>query len=452
MPACPSDTRTCDRFIADHSAAHSGPTLIVVGGLHANEPAGIEAAQRLHAALTSRRITLSRGRFIALRGNLAALADEATSPWQRRRYIDEDLNRVFRTTSPDSAAESSEQTERAELSLTIQHAVREATGPVFLLDLHTVSSDSPAFVALEDSLPARRFAMCFPLPKVLGMEEVLDGLLADHATSEHGCIACIAEAGRHDDPRAVDVHESLILLALQAIGMSDRSFQTEAGEHPREVASAAAAGRSRHFYDLRQRVPIRHPSFRMNPGALAFTPVIAERTVVASERHTPLVAEHTGSLFLPNRQTEPRVGDDAFFIVTRVGRLWLSLSALLRRNEHIHKALPRLLPGVRTRPGSPHTLIIAPEYAAVLRREILHLLGYRLIRWEPAPHLSPIKRFLKAIAGITASVASIITNAFRGAERAALPHERPSDWIARRRRLDIDPSIDGNTDRTPATR
>ena len=36
-----------------------------------------------------------RGRFVALAGNLAALRVEADSPYERPRYFDHDLNRLF---------------------------------------------------------------------------------------------------------------------------------------------------------------------------------------------------------------------------------------------------------------------------------------------------------------------------------------------------------------------
>jgi len=91
----------------------------------------------------------------------------------------------------------------------------------FVLDLHTVSATSPPFLAIEDSLPARRFARRFPVPIVLGMEEELGGLLMDHVTNAFGQVALVFEAGRHDDPDSVAVHEAAIWVGLEAAGMLD---------------------------------------------------------------------------------------------------------------------------------------------------------------------------------------------------------------------------------------
>lgn len=424
------------RTIGDHRAAATGPTLVVVGGLHANEPAGIEAAQRVHAAISGGSLRLNAGRFKSLRGNLAALAaDTDVMP----RYIDEDLNRAFVDDLECEGESSAEQRQRAEIAAEFDTIAAASAEPVYLLDLHTVSSESPPFVVLEDSLAARAFTSAFPLPRILGLEEELRGLMIDEATQRLGWVACIAESGLHRDPRSADVHEALIMLALESLGMIDPGAKASTGESPREVASAAAGMLARQVYDFRQRVRISHESFAMQPEAAAFTRVRARRTVLATEDARPITAEADGLLFMPNRQRDRRVGDDGFFVVQRIGRFWLSVSVLLRRWEFLHKLLPLLLPGVRRRLGDPGAIIVAPEYAAVLRREILHLLGYRLIRWHPAPYLSRWGRMKGALRGLCGSVKGIAARAFSGGEGAALPAERDTDWIARRRRLDLDP-------------
>ena len=83
-------------------------------------------------------------------------------------------------------------------------------------------------------------------------------------------------------------------------------------------------------------------------------------------------------MFLPNRNTERRVGDDAFFIIRRVDRWTLWLSARVRPFPVIHKLAPRVLPGVRRYHGDPDRLLVAPEIAVVFKREIFHLIGYRI--------------------------------------------------------------------------
>jgi hypothetical protein len=263
------------------------------------------------------------------------------------------------------------------------------------------------------------------------MEEELPGLLMDYAGAELGCISIIVEGGRHEDPASVDVHEAVILTALDVTSIGAPGPRCISGAEPHQVLLRAADGRGRHVYDVRHREPVRDESFRALHSATAFSRVRAGVTLIAVEGSREIQAPETGLLFMPNCQPNPRVGDDAFFVVRRVGRGWLTLSAWLRKRRAVHAMLPHLLPGVR-RGRAPGELFIAPEIAAVLRRQILHLLGYRLIRHHPAERLSPLGRcraVLDSIAGVL------------GGRRHGLCELRDSDWIARRRRLD-DPSSD----------
>lgn len=438
VTAPPEEPRELERVLGERRAEAPGPTLIVVGGVHGNEPAGLAAAERVLDACDGA-APLVRGRFIALRGNLAALRVEAPEPWLRPRYIQRDLNRTFVDSPAEDDPEIVEQRERAELVSAIESIAGEASGPCVVVDLHTVSSDSPPFIAVEDSLAARRFALRFPLPKILGVEEELRGLLMDYATNRLGCVAMVVESGRHDDPRSVDVHEAAVRLALGVLGLCAPGTPTTRGQRPEDVLRGAASGRDRDVYDLRNRTPITSTDFEMHPDAEAFMPVRSGRTLVAVERGAGLVAPRTGLLFMPNRQPAPRVGDDGFFVIRRVGRVWLSASAWLRTRRGLHRWLPRVMPGVRTREGYEHDLLVAPEIAAVLRREVFHLLGYRLIRRTPTTNLPRRQRMRAGVGLLARSLAHMARGVCRGGERAALPDERDEDWIVRRRTLDVRP-------------
>src|SRR5437867_837782 len=72
-------------LIAAISGFIPGPTLIVVGSIHGNEPAGALAARRVAADLKVKSLLL-RGEVILLSGNTRALARNV-------RYINADLNR-----------------------------------------------------------------------------------------------------------------------------------------------------------------------------------------------------------------------------------------------------------------------------------------------------------------------------------------------------------------------
>src|SRR6185503_5265815 len=106
-----------------------GATVILVGGIHGNEPAGVEACRRLLARVDARAIA---GEVVAFAGNPAALA-------AGRRYLARDMNRQW-TPALLTAARAIEDAESAAL-LALADAIDDllagARGPVFALDLHT---------------------------------------------------------------------------------------------------------------------------------------------------------------------------------------------------------------------------------------------------------------------------------------------------------------------------
>ncbi len=421
-----------ERVIGERSGTAPGPTLIVVGGVHGNEPAGVVAAERLLRAIDEGG-GLRRGRFLALRGNTAALAVEAAEAWTRPRYFDHDLNRLFGEARREDGIEARE---RDELCAAVADAVRGSHGASVVLDLHTVSSPSPPFIAVEDALPARRFAMRFGLPLVLGIEEELSGLLMDFATRELSCVALTVEAGRHQDKSAARLHECVIRIALVELGMVDPDGVVGDEVSAQGELRAASSGRGRHVYDVRHRAVISDPRFSVLAGMEAFTPVRAGRTVIAEQGGRPVVAQESGLLFMPNRQHTHRVGDDAYFVVRRVGRVWLGLSAWLRSREWLHAALPRVLPGVRRCPRRTGGFLVAPEIASVFRRQIFHLLGYRLVRFTKPPRVNPLRRALGGTWLGVRAIGKMLAGLAHGGERGALPDERDADWVVRRRTLD----------------
>ena len=91
----------------------------------------------------------------------------------------------------------------------------DAEGDVYVLDLHTTSGPSPAFGVLDDTLANRAFAMQFPVPLVLGLEEELEGTLLNYLTT-FGVISMGFESGQHEAPEAVDGAEAAIWTALAA--------------------------------------------------------------------------------------------------------------------------------------------------------------------------------------------------------------------------------------------
>lgn len=362
QPAAPDPVT--ERLLGSHAGTLPGPTLVAIGALHGNEPSGVVALRRVLAWL-HREAPPFRGRFLALVGNLEALAAGV-------RFLDEDLNRIFlpervRIARSGDGPGSREARQQRKL-LEALHAILDAERVVFL-DLHTSSAHGKPFVCIGDTLRNRRFAMRFPVPVILGLEEQIDGALLEYVNNL-GHVTVGVEAGQHDRPESVDYHEAFVMLALAAAGCVDDADLPDPDGHRRLLTRAVD--------DLPPvlEVRYRHPvtpgdRFRMRQGYANFSPVRAAQ-VVARDVHGPICAPEDGRILLPLYQG---LGSDGFFLVREVRPFWLRVSALLRRLRA--DRIVHWLPGVRRARREPRTLRVNPRVARWLTVEIFHLLGFR---------------------------------------------------------------------------
>lgn len=349
------------------------PTLVVIAGLHGNEPAGVHAARRVFDALAADHPAF-RGRFVAVAGNRQALA-------LGRRFIDRDLNRNWSAEQLAGARArlaagqgSAEDHEQVELAATLDPILREAPGPVYIVDCHSTSSQSAPFMLFADTLVNRDFAAAFPLPLVLGLEEQIDGALFDHYQG-YGVVTLGVEGGQHASAEAVDNVEAVLWLALHHAGCLP-DLPAERLEACR-ARLRAARGSVPWILEVRYRHGIRgEDGFRMHPGYANFQPV-QRHEHLADDRGGPVRAPADGHILMPLYQG---LGDDGFFMTRPVRPLWLAVSARLRRRR-LGWAV-RLLPGISRDPEHRGTLRIDTRVARLYPMEVFHLLGYRRVRRE----------------------------------------------------------------------
>jgi succinylglutamate desuccinylase len=360
-----------EHMIAAVRGSLPGPTLLILGGIHGNEPAGVLAAERVLPRLQERRGEL-RGEVVMLRGNSRALQRNV-------RYISADLNRLWRA---DSAwivesrnclpFEASERVEQHELLAVLKEVISRARGEVYFVDLHTTSAQGKPFATVGDTLRNRRFALQFPVTIVLRLEEQIEGTLLEYINNL-GAVTMGFEAGQHEETTSVDHHEAVIWNATVATGNFRRQDVNEL-DHFQSVLNHAGGGRR--VVEVRHRRAISAADdFQMKPGFRNFQPV-RRGQVLARDRMGEIRARETGLILLPLYQ---KLGDDGFFLGRDVKRFWLYLSALLRKlkvGHYIH-----LLPGVRRDPLDENVLIINTRIAQILPLQVLHLLGFRSRRW-----------------------------------------------------------------------
>lgn len=360
----PDTTGPARRIVGRYRGTRPGPLVIFVAGLHGNEPAGVEALERLFRDLRSE-VPPCRGEVLGLAGNLAALASG-------RRYLLSDLNRSWtrrRIAAVRTEQIDEEQREQFELLELLEQTLRGRESEAIILDLHTTSSDSIPFFTLGDTLRNRNFARKLGLPLVLGIEEQIHGALLEYLNAR-GPITVGVEGGRHDDPASVDYHEHVLWIALVEAGCLESADVPRYAE--RVAALVGARGDLPPVFEVRARRAVSSgDGFVMRPGFRNFEAIRAGQPL-ADDDAGEVLAPEDGRIFLPLYQEQ---GDDGFFVVRPVRPIWLQLSSVLR-HLRLH-SLARLLPGVRRSRRRPDTLMVDRRVARWYVIEVFHLLGYR---------------------------------------------------------------------------
>lgn len=354
--------------------------LICVAGVHGNEPAGVDALNRLLAGLRESDTPI-RGDLVALAGNRRALA-------AGRRFLSRDLNRAWTADrvsalrnggAPDP---SEEDVEQGELLVAIEQAMTRARGPVTVLDLHTTSGEGGVFSTISDRLPNRRLGLAIPAPLVLGLEEQVDGTMTEFFDRE-GLVTLSFESGQHEEPAAVDRAEAAVWIALEQLGLIDgpapsaeearRRFQEEFGHLPRVL-------------EVRYRHPIEpEDEFRMLDGYRNFQ-IVDEDEVLGRDLDGPVLSPQEGRILMPLYQEQ---GEDGFFVVREFKPFWLAVSERMRRwnlERYVH-----LLPGISRVGRGQEALYVNRRVARWYALELLHLLGYRKHR-EARSRLIVVRR------------------------------------------------------------
>ena len=343
--------------------------LVLVGGLHGNEPAGVRAIRTVLAELERRAVPL-RGRVVGLVGNRAALA-------AGRRYLETDLNRLWSPEAVERARRPgpapAEVGEQRELLAAIERHLADGYREVVLLDLHSTSAGGAPFTLHSDTLRNRPIAFALPVPVLLGLEERVEGTLLSWFTDQGHAAVCL-EGGQNDVPTTADHHVAAIWLTLASAGLLGDELAPELARHRERLARSTCNLPA--VVELRYRYGIAPgATFEMLPGFENFQPVRRGELLArvdAGEGVSPISSPLSGRMLMPRYQA---LGDDGFFLGREVRPVWLKLSGLLRR-AHLDWVV-RSLPGVETVRERPGELSVDRRVARWFTVEILHLFGYR---------------------------------------------------------------------------
>lgn len=363
-------TAPAPREIGRIGDPRAGPTLVVTGGMHGNEPAGVVAAEALLAALQSRGAAL-RGQVVALRGNTEALA-------RGTRFIDRDLNRRWKEPALRALQARPRETlvhedrEQRELFECIE-ALERGPGPLVFFDLHTTSGPSVPFVCFSDTLENRRLALSLPVTAILGLEESIDGAMLG-LCADRGHPAIAFEAGQHTDASTSQRHLAALWLLLVRMQLLTPAQVPEL-EPSRALLERLRAGHPLVVEVLHRHVVGPDDAFEMLPGFTSLDP-IEQGQHLANDRRGEVRAPMSGQMLMPRYQPQ---GEDGYFLVRQVRPFWLKVSTVLRRSG-AWRLLPAL-PGV-TRDAATQRLVVDTGVARFRAIGLLHLCGYRLAATE----------------------------------------------------------------------
>jgi predicted deacylase len=305
-----------------------GPRLLVLGGVHGNEPCGTAAIEAVAAELRAGALRVDAGcvTFVPVAN------PKARSQGTRRG--DRDLNREFGTRGGDATFEDRVAGRLVEIMA--RHDV--------LLDLHSFRASGEAFVFVgpEDNAgPLEPFALAAPelaLAQSLGVPRMVYGWLeaytafvaAQHEFLDRACdlpsrapraspqlgvgtTECFrrmgrpgvtVECGRHDDPAAVRVADRAIRGAMAHLGICGGG-----GDVRRPFEESYRFSR---IY-LRE-----HPDDRLERQGTAFVPVARGDRLGTRHDGTPVLAPASGTVLFS--YADARTGAEWIYFAERATR------------------------------------------------------------------------------------------------------------------------------------
>lgn len=360
-----------ERIIGHIKGEEPGPTIIMVGGIHGNEPGGVKALQEVVQEIQDKQLRI-KGNFYAISGNLWALR-------RGERYYKHDLNRLWteeRVTAlkkGDVDLNDEDIKQQKEICDLIVSILENEQGPYYFMDLHTTSSPTIPFLTVNDSLLNRKYTQQYPVPLILGIEEYLDGPLLSYI-NELGYVAFGFEGGQHDDPGAIENHVAFCWLSLVFAGaLSKKDIPFDNYYYHLHEATKS----QQNVFEIFYRYEVKEgEEFRMKPGYVNFE-AISEGQELATSNGEVIRASRDGQIFMPLYQNK---GNDGFFGIQVVPRIFLNLSAFLRKIR-FDKILP-WLPGISWTSSKKDEMVVNRRITRFFARQFFHLLGYRSKRFD----------------------------------------------------------------------
>ncbi len=305
-----------NRVIGKFKGTEPGPLLVITAAMHGNEPAGVRALDLLFKMLEVEPITnpdfIYKGEIIGIIGNLQAFHEG-------KRYIKKDLNRSWDVEHIEKvvkAEKSDLQDEDFEirdiLDTVYDEIIRVGPNKLYLLDLHTTSSDGGIFCIATHDTESISIAHEIHAPVIIGLLDGISGTTLHYFNTKNKGIETTSiafEGGHHDDPQSVNRCIAATINFMRAIGVI----------RPEDVANRHDNLLQQYSKNLPLIVKVNYryhvednKYFQMKPGYKNFQK-ISKGELLARYNGNDICAEFDGMILMPLYQHQ---GEDGFFIVT----------------------------------------------------------------------------------------------------------------------------------------
>ena len=361
-----NQTIKIDRIIGRINGAKPGPCSIFFGGIHGNESSGVFALHQVFTELKKKKATL-KGTFIAISGNIWALQ-------RSKRFHKTDLNRLWTENSINALEtgtfipKNEDEKQQQEIYQILHELLNQETGPFYFFDLHTTSAPTIPFITVNDSLLNRKFTNQYPIPKILGIEECLEGPLLSYI-NELGYVSFGFEGGQHDALDAIENHKIFIYFSLMFSGILDTKA-IDFNYHYNTWANKSKDYAS--FFEIYSKYEVKeNEQFVMEPGFSNFQKVECGEHLATSDT-APIFSNKNSIIFMPLYQSQ---GNDGYFLIEKIPPFFLWLSSILRK-FNVDRIFT-ILPGVKWILPQKDTMKVNLNIARFLTNDLLHLYGYR---------------------------------------------------------------------------
>jgi len=304
-----------ERVIGRYSGTEKGTLLIAVGGMHGNEPAGVEALSVMFKMLAvepeQNPNFVFKGRLLGLRGNCRALA-------VNKRFIEKDFNRqwhvenVERIKATPADQLKNEDLELKEMIQLIESEI-ESYQPekVVLLDMHTTTAHGGIFSIPTDDPDSLRLAVELHAPVIKGLLKGVKGTTLQYFCKDNFDVDIIGvcfESGQHVESLSVN-------RAIAALTNCMRTVGCVSADHVENRHDTLLIEYSKGLPQVAELISIHNilpgDDFQMAPNYKNFQKV-KKGEVLAHDKKGPILASEDSLILMPLYQKQ---GDDGFFLI-----------------------------------------------------------------------------------------------------------------------------------------